>query len=93
MIKAEYIHERFTAANDKAGFHKSMKMFFRYACKYGLIENDISLWIPSVPRCKPVPSVYTVEEIKKELEVYGVADLADWDKAPEMLQAEKEVIH
>ena len=67
MIKAEYIHERFTAANDKAGFHKSMKMFFRYACKYGLIENDISLWIPSVPRRKPVPSVYTVEEIEKIL--------------------------
>lgn len=67
MIKAECIHARFTAANDKAGFHKSMKMFFRYACKYGLIENDISLWIPSVSRHKPVPTVYTVEEIEKIL--------------------------
>lgn len=67
VIKAEDIHERFIAANDKAGFHKSMKMFFRYACKYGLIENDISLWIPSVPRRKPVPSVYTVKEIEKIL--------------------------
>lgn len=35
--------------------------------RYGLIENDISLWIPSVPRRKPVPSVYTVEEIEKIL--------------------------
>lgn len=67
MIKAEHIHERFIAANDKSGFHKSMKMFFRYACKYGLIENDISLWLPSVPRRKPVPSVYAVEEIEKIL--------------------------
>lgn len=67
MIKAEHIYERFTATNDKAGFHKAMKMFFRYTYKYGLIENDISLWIPSVPRRKPVPSVYTVEEIEKIL--------------------------
>ncbi len=27
---------------------KAVKMFFRYACRYGLIENDISQWIPSV---------------------------------------------
>ncbi|MCI6581292.1 MAG: tyrosine-type recombinase/integrase [Oscillospiraceae bacterium] len=69
MIKAENVHERFIAANDKEGFHKSMKIFFRYACKYGLIENDISLWIPSAPRRKPVPSVYTVEEIERILSV------------------------
>lgn len=67
VIRAEHIHESFIAANDKAGFHKSMKMFFRYACKYGVIENDISLWVPSAPCRKPVPSVYTVEEIKKIL--------------------------
>lgn len=67
MIKAEHIHERFIAANDKAGFRKAMKMFFRYACRYGLIENDISCWIPSVPRHSPVPSVYTEVEIEKML--------------------------
>lgn len=67
MIRAEHIHQSFIAANDKAGLHKSMKMFFRYACKYGVIENDISLWVPSAPCRKPVPSVYTVEEIKKIL--------------------------
>lgn len=68
MIKAEHIHERFIAANDKAGFRKAVKMFFRYACRYGLIENDISQWIPSVPRHKPVPSVYTEAEIEKMLD-------------------------
>jgi len=67
MIKAEHVHERFKAANDKAGFHKTIKMFFRYSFKYGLIENDISCWIPSIPRHKPVPTVYTVEEIEKIL--------------------------
>lgn len=66
-INAEHIHERFIAANDKAGFRKAMKMFFRYACRYGLIENDISRWIPSVPRHRPVPSVYTEAEIEKML--------------------------
>ena len=67
MIKAEHIHERFIAANDKAGFRKAVKMFFRYACRYGLIENDISHWIPSVPCHKPVPSVYTKDEVEKIL--------------------------
>lgn len=68
MIKAEHIHERFIAANDKAGFRKAVKMFFRYACKYGLTENDVSHWIPTVPRHKPVPSVYSKDEIEKILD-------------------------
>jgi len=67
MIKAEHVHEEFKAANDKAGFHKKIKMFFRYAYKYELIENDISCWIPSIPRHKPVPTVYKAEEIEKIL--------------------------
>ncbi len=67
MIKADYVHERFKAANDKSGFHKTIKMFFRYAYKYGLIENDISCWIPSISRHKPVPTVYTLEEIENIL--------------------------
>ena len=67
MIKAEHIHERFAAANDKAGFRKAVKMFFRYACKYGLVENDNSRWIPAVPRHRPVPSVYTKDEIARIL--------------------------
>ena len=66
-IKAEHIHERFAAANDKAGFRKAVRMFFRYACKYGLVENDNSRWIPAVPRHRPVPSVYTKDEIERIL--------------------------
>ena len=45
MIKAEHIYERFAAANGKAGFRKAVKMFFRYARKYGLVENDNSRWL------------------------------------------------
>lgn len=67
MIKAEHIYERFIAVNDKSGFRKAMKMFFQYACRYGLIESDISRWIPPVPRHRPVPSVYTETEIEKIL--------------------------
>lgn len=68
MIKAEHTHERFAAANDKAGFRKAVKMFFRYACKYGLVENDNSRWIPTVPRHRPIPSVYTKDEIERILD-------------------------
>ncbi len=68
MIKAGHIHERFAAANDKAGFRKAVKMFFRYACKYGLVENDNSRWIPTVPRHRPIPSVYTKDEIERILD-------------------------
>ena len=68
MVKAEHIHERFAAANDKAGFRKAVKMFFRYACKYGLVENDNSRWIPTVPRHRPIPSVYTKDEIERILD-------------------------
>lgn len=60
---AGHIHDRFIAANDKAGFRKAVKMFFRYACRYGLVEYDVSQFIPPVPRHKPVPSVYTGNEI------------------------------
>lgn len=67
MIRAEHIHERFVAVNDKAGFRKTVKMFFRYACRYGLVENDNSCWIPAVPRRRPVPSVYTKDEIERIL--------------------------
>jgi len=62
-IKVDHVYERFIAANNKQGFHKTMKMFFSYAYKYGLTENDISRWIPTVPGHKPVPSVYTLSEI------------------------------
>ena len=67
MIRAGHIHERFAAVNDKAGFRKAVKMFFRYACRYGLVENDNSCWIPAVPRRRPVPSVYTKDEIERIL--------------------------
>lgn len=68
MVNAGHIHERFMAENDKAGFRKAMKMFFRYACRYGLAENDVSRFIPAVPRHKPVPSVYTKDETEKILD-------------------------
>ena len=32
-----------------------------------MIENDISHWVPSVPRHKPVSSVYMKDEVEKIL--------------------------
>lgn len=69
VIRADNVHEGFKATIDKAGFHKVLKAFFRYANKYGLIEQDISCWIPTASRHKPIPTVYTIEEIDKILSV------------------------
>ena len=43
-------------------------MFFRYARKYGLVENDNSRWLPAVSRNRPIPSVYTKDEIERILD-------------------------
>lgn len=67
MIEPDHIHERFKAAAGKEGFGKTMKAFFRYAYKYGLINKDISCWFPTVPRHKPIPTVYSLEETEKVL--------------------------
>ena len=66
-IRATNVHEGFHSFADKEGFQKKMKTFFRYAYKYGLIDQDISCWVPIVSRNKPIPTVYTVEETDKIL--------------------------
>jgi len=66
-IRADNVHEGFKVAVDKCGFHKVLKAFFRYAYKYSIIGQDISCWIPTASRHKPIPTVYTVEETYKIL--------------------------
>ena len=53
-IRATNVHEGFHFFADKEGFQKKMKTFFRYAYKYGLIDQDISCWVPIVSRNKPI---------------------------------------
>ena len=64
-MSVDHIRKRLVESRDKSNFSKSIKMFFRYAYKYGLIENNVCQWIPSPQRRKPLPSVYTVEEVEK----------------------------
>lgn len=64
-ISLEHIRQSFVESSDKANFSKIIKMFFRYAHKHKFIRNDISQWIPSPQRTKPIPSVYTVEEVER----------------------------
>jgi len=66
-ITADVVYNCFIAAGDKEGFRKIMKAFFRYVYKYNFIGQELSCWVPSVTRHKPVPTVYTVDEINKIL--------------------------
>ena len=61
------IYSAFEKAGDKEGFRK-IKPFFRYAFCYGLTSRDLREFVPTVPRHKPIPSVYTSEEINAVLE-------------------------
>ena len=61
------IHEAFSLSKDKDGFSKRIKVFIRYLFENDLIKEDISCWIPSVSRHKPVPSVYSIEETDRIL--------------------------
>jgi len=66
-IRVDNVHAGFIAAVDKNGFQKMLKVFFRYAYTYGLIEQNICCWLPTASRHYPIPTVYTVEEIGKIL--------------------------
>jgi integrase/recombinase XerD len=66
-ITADVVYNYFIATGDKDGFRKIIKAFFRYVYKYDFISHDISCWVPTVSRHKPVPTVYTVDEINKIL--------------------------
>lgn len=64
-ITAPLIYEAFGKAGDKNGFRKCIGAFFRYAYRHNLTKNDLSVFVPSVSRHTPVPTVYTSDEIKK----------------------------
>ena len=52
----------FEKIKDKNGFRR-IKPFFRYAFYYGLTSRDLREFIPTVSRHKPIPTIYTSEEI------------------------------
>lgn len=65
-ITTDAVYNCFIATGDKEGFRK-IKAFFQYLYKYDFVGHDLSCFVPSVPRHKPVPTVYTVDEINKIL--------------------------
>jgi len=66
FITPAAIYSGFEAAGAKSEFRK-IKTFFRYANRYGLNGQDLSSLVPTVSRHKPIPTVYTADEIGKIL--------------------------
>lgn len=66
-LSPSVVFDVFEKTGDKEGFRK-IKPFFRYAFYYGLTKRDLREFVPPVSRHKPIPSVYTSEEINAVLE-------------------------
>lgn len=67
-ITAPNIYEAFQEVNDKAGFHKCVSAFLRYAYRHKLTAMDFSVLVPSTARHTSVPTVYSPEEVEKIIE-------------------------
>lgn len=61
-IKPQDIYDVFTGSNDKINISASLRSFLRYLFKSGILACDYSVFVPSVRKCQPVPSVYTKDE-------------------------------
>lgn len=62
-INAPVIYGGFEIEGSKEEFRKSVVHFVRYAFRQNLIPSDISNCVPEISRHKPVPTVYSKEEI------------------------------
>ncbi|MGN1405554.1 MAG: tyrosine-type recombinase/integrase [Erysipelotrichaceae bacterium] len=51
--------------SDKENIWPSIALFLNYLAKKDLVQNDLSLLIPKITRSEKLPTVYTVDEIKK----------------------------
>lgn len=54
---------------DKINYCVTIRSFLRYLFKSGILMNDLSVFVPSVRRREPVPSVYTKAETGQLLSV------------------------
>ena len=66
-IKPETIYKVFEKTSDKAGFYTPLRGFLSYLFSTGDIPFDYSSIVPSVRKTRPVPSVYTTNEVEKFL--------------------------
>jgi len=66
-IQTQNIYDVFTKSNDKKNISASLRSFLRYLFKSGILTQDFSVFVPSVRRRKPIPSVYTKDETSQLL--------------------------
>jgi len=62
VIKPQDIYGVFSKSSNKIALCVTLRSFLRYLFKSGILENDLSVFVPSVKCRQPVPSVYTKAE-------------------------------
>ena len=66
-INVNHLAEAFRHAGDKPRFHSVMCEFLELSFKQGWIPMDLSCFVPQVRAHKPVPVVYSTEEVEQVL--------------------------
>ena len=66
-IQPQDIYNVFTESNDKSNVGRTLKSFLRYLFKSSILTHDFSVFVPSVRKRQPIPSVYTKEETEQLL--------------------------
>lgn len=61
------IYAGYEAEGSKEEFTKSVRSFLRYLFRQGILDADMSTAVPSTRRHKPLPTVYSAEEISRIL--------------------------
>ncbi len=61
------IYAGYEAESSKGEFTKSVRSFLRYLFRKEILDTDMSAAVPSTSRSKPLPTVYTAEEIEQIL--------------------------
>ncbi len=62
-ITAKVLYSGYESEGSKDEYRKSVSSFLRYAYRNGLADEDTSRWMPENSRHKPVPTVYSRDEI------------------------------
>jgi len=70
-ITASHIYELFENTTSKAGLSRSIRNFFKYLFKEGYTGKDLAVFVPSIRRKRPVPSVYTKQEVESFLSAFA----------------------
>lgn len=66
-ININHLSDSFRHARDKPRFHSVICEFLKLASKQGWIPMDLSCFVPQVRAHKPVPVVYSSEEVERVL--------------------------